>query len=403
MTTALLVGAGAAAPASAPAAAQDPLAQVLALPQASLLVEEAGRAVLARRADAPMVPASTMKLLTALAAIQRWGLDHRFQTEVYRAVDGRLWVKGYGDPFLVSEELEAIAVAVRAQGVERLSGVGADGTRFAPDLDIPGRSASDNPYDAPVTALAANFNTLHVQRTAAGVRSAEEQTPLTPLASGLARSLPPGRHRVNLRDPSLAPRYFAELLAAKLRAAGVAVGDDHRVGPVPEGAQLLLRHHNSRDLAAVIGATLEYSNNFAANALFLMLGDAGDGRPVTLRGAQERFGEWVAHTFAWRGFRVEDGAGLSRGNRLSARQLVDVLAALAPYRDLLPEQDARIRAKTGTLAGVSAYAGFVQRQGAWQPFALLINQPVPPGLRRQVAESLVRAADLSRLCGGVAC
>ena len=81
------------------AAAGNPVSQVLAMPKASLMLEEGGRALIARRPDAPMVPASTMKILTALAAIQRWGLDHRFHTDFFRSADGWLWVKGWGDPW----------------------------------------------------------------------------------------------------------------------------------------------------------------------------------------------------------------------------------------------------------------------------------------------------------------
>ncbi len=381
----------------------DPLATVLTLPQASLLVEERGRPVIARHADAPMVPASTMKLLTALAAIDRWGLEHRFETEFYRAPDGRLWVRGSGDPFIVSEDLDLIARELRSRGVDRVTGIGTDASRFAPGLEIPGRSASDNPYDAPPSALAVNFNTIAVVRTRDGVRSAEEQTPLTPLAAELARALPPGRQRVNLRDPAVAAGYFAEVLAAKLRATGVRVGEDHRDGALPQGAQRLYTHRSARDLATMIASMLEYSNNFVANGLFLSLADRGDGRPLTLAAAQEAMAGWVDRTFSWRGYRVEEGAGLSRGNRLSARQLLDVLRAFESYRDLLPEQDPRIRAKTGTLRGVSCYAGYVERAGRWEPFALLINQPVAYDLRRRVADALARAPDLSRVCRSPAC
>jgi len=54
------------------------------------------------------------------------------------------------------------------------------------------------------------------------------------------------------------------------------------------------------------------------------------------------------------------------------------------------ESNNDVRAKTGTLTGVSAYAGYVRRDGTWAPFALLINQPVDAGLRRRVASALVR-------------
>ena len=395
---------GCALPAASPGAVEPgPLAQVLGLREASLLVEEGGVAVIARQADQPRVPASTMKLLTALAAIERWGLEHRFETDLYRGDDGRLWVRGSGDPFLVSEDLDRLALEVKARGLDRVAGIGTDSTRYAAGLDIPGRSASDNPYDAPLSALAVNFNTLHVLRTRGGVQSAEEQTPLTALAAELGRELPPGKHRVNLRDGEAAARYFAELLAAKLRAAGVVVGEDHRDGALPRGARAFHRYRSGRDLGTLIASMLEYSNNFVANGLFLALGDRGDGRPLTLEAAQEAFAAWADRRFGWRGYRVEEGAGLSRGNRLSARQLVDVLRLFAPYRELLPAQDERIRAKTGTLRGISCYAGYVQRAGRWEPFALLINQPVAYELRRQVADSLARTPDLARVCPGASC
>jgi D-alanyl-D-alanine carboxypeptidase/D-alanyl-D-alanine-endopeptidase (penicillin-binding protein 4) len=111
----------------------------------------------------------------------------------------------------------------------------------------------------------------------------------------------------------------------------------------------------------------------------------------------------VDKTFGWRGFQIKDGAGLSRGNRLSARQLVDALNAFEPYMDLLPSQNARVRAKTGTLRGVSCYAGFVKRGSRWEPFSLLINQQVPYNFRLEVADALASAPDLKRLCPGASC
>ena len=375
----------AAAPADAASAA---LGRVLAMPEASLLLEEGGREVIARQPDRPMIPASTMKIVTALAAIQRWGLEHRFHTDFYRTADGWLWVKGQGDPYLVSEELDQVVAALRQLGLRAVAGIGVDDSRFAPDLEIAGRSSTNNPYDAPVTALAVNFNTINVVRTRDGVRSAEAQTPLTPLARQLAQSLGPGTHRINLRDRALAVRYAGELLGAKLAGAGIAVDGGVSNGRVPADAERILRHHGSRDLGAVVQSMLEYSNNFIANDLFLLLGDDGDGRPLSTPKAQRAAGAWVEATFRWRDYRIEDGAGLSPGNRLSARQLLDAVKAFSPHRDLLPRQNGRVRAKTGTLTGVSSYAGFVQRNGGWAPFSLLINQSAPYALRLEVADAL---------------
>ena len=368
------------------------------------MVEERGQAVIARHADRAMVPASTMKILTALAAIQRWGLGHRFHTTFHLGSDNRLWVKGYGDPYLVSEEMDRIARALKAKGINKVAGIGTDDSYFDPAVKISGRSSSNNPYDAPVTALAANFNTINVVNRGGSVRSAEAQTPLTPMARQLGKQLGAGEHRVNLKKRDKALRYFGELLGAKLEQAGIEVQDGSpRNARVPSGAKKVYRHENSRDLRAVVTAMLKYSNNFIANGLFLKLADRGDGRQVGISGAQRAFAAWVDKTFGWRNYRVKDGAGLSRGNRLSARQLVEAVNKFEPYMDLLPQQNARVRAKTGTLRGVSCYAGFVKRNRGWEPFSLLINQQVPYNLRLQVADALATTPDLSRLCPGGRC
>jgi D-alanyl-D-alanine carboxypeptidase/D-alanyl-D-alanine-endopeptidase (penicillin-binding protein 4) len=339
-----------------------------------------------------MVPASTMKVLTALAALETWGRGHRFETDFYLDDSGWLWVKGLADPYLVSEELSRIAQGLKSKGVREVKGIGLDDSFFAPDVEIAGRSSSDNPYDAPVTALAANFNTVSVVRSGSTVSSAEPQTPLTATARRLGSEGSAGKKRVNLQQRSLAVGYFGEILAAKLRDAGIRVGEDQRNAPVPRGAKRVYRHQNSRTLAEVLAPTLEYSNNFVANALFLHLASPDGKGQVSMAAAQRAMTEFARRRFGWRDFTVQDGAGLSRGNRLSARQLVEVMEAFAPYRDLMPAQDGNsaVRAKTGTLRGVSCYAGYVRRGGSWEPFALMINEPVDYNLRLRVASALVR-------------
>ncbi|HSO80782.1 MAG TPA: D-alanyl-D-alanine carboxypeptidase, partial [Chromatiaceae bacterium] len=205
-------------------AAGDAITQVLALKDASLILEVDGKVRIAHLADQPMIPASTMKVVTALAAIQRWGLDHRFHTDV-STLDGWLWVTG-GDPYLVSEELDRLVAGLKSQGLRSVAGIGLDDGLFASGLKIDGRSSTDNPYDAPVTALAVNFNTLALTKQTGKLASGESQTPLTPLGREIAGGLGPGKHRVNLKDRQTALRYAGEVLAAKLEAAGIAVKGD---------------------------------------------------------------------------------------------------------------------------------------------------------------------------------
>ncbi|MGD8557042.1 MAG: D-alanyl-D-alanine carboxypeptidase, partial [Chromatiales bacterium] len=168
--------------AASPAMAKqkDPLLTLKELPNASLLFEENGKEVLSKRADQPMVPASTIKLVTALAAIDKLGLDYRFTTDFHLDDKKQLWVIGSGDPFMVSEELELVAAALKERGLTAVNGIVLDGSRYGEDIFVDGRTDTDNPYDAPLSALAANFNTVAFQRKKGkGLLQAEKQTPLT--------------------------------------------------------------------------------------------------------------------------------------------------------------------------------------------------------------------------------
>lgn len=373
-------------------AATDPLAQVQTMTQTSLLVQEKGRDLIDYHADEPRIPASTMKLLTAYAALETWGRDYRFQTDFLRDDSGWLWVKGYADPFLVSEELDRVVTALQSKGLTSVSGIGLDDSFFGPDVEIAGRSSSDNPYDAPVTALAANFNTLNLVRKGDQISSAEPQTQLTATGRRFGLAGAAGVQRVNLKERTTAVTYFGELLTAKLAAVGIRVSGQLKLAPIPRGAKPFYRHTDSRTLVEMVRPMLKFSSNFIANALFLRLAEPTGARPVSMAAARRKMTDFARQRFGWSDFAIADGAGLARGNRLSARQLVALLDAFAPYRDLLPEQDGNpsVRAKTGTLTGVSCYAGYVRRNGAWAPFALMINQPVDHDLRRRVATRLAR-------------
>jgi D-alanyl-D-alanine carboxypeptidase/D-alanyl-D-alanine-endopeptidase (penicillin-binding protein 4) len=368
----------------------------MALADASLVVSDGGKLLIADQPDRLLVPASTMKLVIALAAIERWGLQHRFETGFFISADNRLWVQGGGDPYLVSEELDRVVSGLRAAGLRSVNGIGLDAELFGSEVVIPGRSASNNPYDAPVTSLAVNFNTVSLSVSGGQVRSAEAQTPLTPTARRIGRGLGDGQHRVNLVNGANAIQHFGEVLQAKLEAGGISVTGPITRGSVPPSARLVYSHRNSRMLAEVVKNMLEYSTNFVANDLFLLLG-AKDGR-TSMASAQQALERWARQTLGWRDARIEDGAGLSRGNRVSGRQMLALLERLRPHLDLLPQQDndPAVRAKTGTLRGVSTYAGFVQRGRDWLPFSLMINQPVAYGFRLQVASALASSSVVAR-------
>ena len=366
-----------------------------------LYLDESGKVINEKRARDLFVPASTTKLVTAYLALNHWGEDHRFKTDFFldeSTANPALWIKGYGDPFLVSEELVIIARTIGARlkerGIYKLGGIHLDTTYFARNIKLPGTARSNNPYDAHPSALAANFNTVFARRKNGVIVSAEEQTPITTTARFIYTTMQGHSDRVNTGpDHKIAERYFAELLAEFLRREGLEVGDEISWGKVPSTLPLSYRHLNSRNLAQVIKPMMKYSTNFIANQLILKLAAEYHGAPASSDKVTLTLKEQLSAEFGWKSFFLEDGAGLSRTNKLSPEQLVDILERFRPWKYLLPEIEPGIYAKSGSLIGISALAGYIRKKEEWRPFAAIINQKTPYRFRNKLAVELSEQTD----------
>ena len=89
-----------------------------------LVLDEKGNELVAQNADKPFVPASVAKIVTAWLAMEVLGGDYRFQTRFYLDSKRVLYVRGGGDPFLISEELARLAPRlVAAAGKRPLAGI----------------------------------------------------------------------------------------------------------------------------------------------------------------------------------------------------------------------------------------------------------------------------------------
>jgi len=177
-----------------------------------LVIDNEGNEKRSRNADTKYVPASTVKVLTALVALETWGEDYRFTTEFYIDTnDNRLWIVGKGDPYLVSEEIDLIIEKIKQTYIGTISGIGIDSTYFSEPIVIDGQSSTSNPYDAPVGALAANFNTIKIKIRNKKIYAGEKQTPLTPLAKKMGWRLGTGTHRLNLGSATKGPRLCMKI------------------------------------------------------------------------------------------------------------------------------------------------------------------------------------------------
>lgn len=358
-----------------------------------LLVDIDGKTVISSQAESAFIPASTTKLVTAWLALNHWGEDHHFTTNFY--LDGAtntLWVKGSGDPFLVSEELVIMASNLKQLGLQNIDAIGLDNSLFQEDLMVPGSTTTTNPYDAVPTAIAANFNTIAIKKVAGKIVSAEAQTPLTAFAKDLAnrQQLSKRTLRINTGASSHnAERHFAELLATFLRQQGMTVGEHVLWGKVPQQI-VYYSHSNSKSLAEIIEPMMEYSTNFIASQLVLMLSADHYQRPANFADVEDYMEEILQEKFNWQVLSLKEGAGLSRQNKLSPKQLVQLLEAFRPWKHLLPEVAPGIYAKSGTLNKVSTLAGYaLDSKQQWNAFALMMQQSVSHWRRNQIASEIM--------------
>lgn len=352
------------------------------------------RQLLKWQPDLPLVPASLSKLATSYLAIQKWGLSHRFHTDFYH-VGNTLWVRGYGDPMLTSEELDRLAARLKPQLCGAINNIKVDASWFAIEA-APGRTSVSDPYNAPLSAVSANFNTVYLQKLSGKVLSAEAQTPITPLARSLSSRMRLNKERINLETSNNAQRYFAELLAAKL---GLGELDIEINQSFAGDVKPLYRHSNQNLLDKVLAGALLYSNNFIANQVFLNLAEQPGRSQTNFMAAQQWAETALKSHFEWASFSIEEGAGLSRKNRLSARQIDDVLRALEPNMALLEkvkhaDRNVIVHAKTGTLDGVRSYAGFIEFKNT-QPrvqyrFVFMFNRKVPYRFRETTLDTLIK-------------
>lgn len=329
------------------------------------------------------IPASTLKILTSLAALELLGPDYRFATHFFLDGQQNLYIKGYGDPLLTPASLLDISRKLADRGIRRLRSIRLDDSAFELRDETASDENSAHSYDAPNGALAVNFNALPVLIADNGaVSSGEPETPLLPLMQEVGSRLAPGFHRLNIAmlpgaaGKSHALRYVAELFSAQLQQAGIIVQGHWKKETTPPNLQPILIHQSSASLSEIIGECLKYSNNFIANQLYLACGMKTSGLPATWKKSRQALSTFSATTFSLSPDQMVmvEGSGLSRQNRISPATLIEILNRFKPFASLLSRRNA-IAVKSGTLQGVYCYAGYFEKGQALVPFAVLLNQP----------------------------
>jgi serine-type D-Ala-D-Ala carboxypeptidase/endopeptidase (penicillin-binding protein 4) len=336
-----------------------------------LVVDSDGTILAQQHPGDQFIPASTLKIVTALAAIHYLGPSYRFKTLFYLTPGGDLLVKGYGDPFLISEYWQDIARHI-SKSVHSFRDLLLDDSFFSPAIKIPGQGRSKNPYDAPPCAVCANFNTVFFARDARGrIVSAEPQTPMIPFAREKIRKLGEKKGRFAFsHDRRQALLYAGELFSFFLKKNGVLRKGSIRSAVLHTQDRLIYTHASPLTLREVIREMFKFSNNFVANQLLLAAGATTYGGQATLQKGLDAFLAYVRKELGLRSLEMVEGSGISRRNHISPRDMLTVLRRFSAYRDLLP-RNGSFHYKTGTLRGIRTRAGYYEKGNGKTGFIVL--------------------------------
>ena len=411
------------------------------------IVDADARPLFVRRENRPYAPASTFKVLAAVSALQTFGPNYRFTTDI-RSLDrpgdgtisGDVWLVGSGDPTLTSDDLCAGVSAVYRSGARRIDGaLVADASAFAGPEVNPAWETDDLQYDyaAGTSALSVDQGTVefHLVPTSAGVPARIETRPpgdavhvsgsvITSYSTELSIEraananaftfsghVAVGAEQSFWRPVANMPLYAGRVVRAMLAQRGITVRDGVRTGVAPLGGHVLWQHR-SQPLSAIVREMLFVSNNHFAEQLLRAVGaESGTGT--------ERSGGAVERSLMTRdgvpqgGLRIVDGSGLAPSDRIAPISLATFLARTAAqpigsalfaalprvgmegtvrYRSVT-EALGRARAKSGHIENVNALVGYVDthRHGR-VAFAFLVNDPNADA--GSVDEGINRALDV---------
>ncbi len=371
-----------------------------------MLCSDDGTVLFSQNAKKSYIPASIMKILTSLAALHYLGDEYRFQTRFYLNSDNNnnsgndgnkntiLKIKGYGDPLLTSETLDKLchelALILKSLDAVQIKGIVLDHSFFNPDIKIDGTGSSNNPYDAFTGALCANFNSVFFKyaKTEKRYITAESQTPLLPFVikriKASASKMKYGRVILSKEESKL---YAGMLIQYFLSKEGITITGDVKTGNVQQKDTHIYTYKSQYDIKEIIQKLLQYSNNFTANQLFLTSGAARFYSPATVEKGAKALTGYASEILGLENFKVIEGSGLSRQNRISPADMIRVLEKFKGNHELmLSEKNERFMVplehrgeykefyKTGTLYGVRTRCGYFKTPRGLYPFVIMINR-----------------------------
>ena len=354
-----------------------------------VVVNDGATRIVGTRPEVPLTPASNLKILTAFTALKTFGPDATFATKFLGdselsggVITGNLYMVGGGDPIIDTENyqrtqkhgvsahtsLESIADSLVDLGLASITGsIIGDETRYDTERAIP------------------TWPSRYVSQNQVG--------PLSALSVNDSRSYPPSGAISGVIRPASEPAtYAAQALTQLLRERGVTIGGEASSASAPAGLQEILEAP-SLPVSGLVQEMLTFSDNNTAELLLKELGRSDDQPGTTAAGlthVSETIAEAAPDELAPT---LIDGSGLDTSNRATCSLLEEVLRRDGPdgplaqglaiadgevgtLEDRYTSSPAagRVRAKTGTLNGVTALSGWVETtKGTDLSFSIIMN------------------------------
>jgi serine-type D-Ala-D-Ala carboxypeptidase/endopeptidase (penicillin-binding protein 4) len=429
-----------------------------------ILVQDlnSGATPYAHNPDQLMLPASNAKLLTTAAALAVLTPQFRQQTPFFATGQPpnleTLRVEGHGDPSLKETQLAQIAAQLQARGVKSIGTLVADDSFFTGSLTEPSWTWEDlqGGDGLPINSLMLNGNVFSMRLTPQGLGQPVRSQWLSP---GIPKEVVVVNQTMTVgasAPESIETTWQGNQLVVKAQLRTGSAPETIDIPVTNPGMNFLERLRSILgdrqiqvqqvsltttpiaqrqtlppiasiafpSLGILLSEVNQNSNNFYAESLLRQLGKTGMNSPEVFTAQQ---GLMVLGQSLTRlgvnatGYKLIDGSGLSRKNLASPRAIVQTLAGVdrSPYRKLfrasLPVAglrgtlrrrfigttvQGRLWAKTGTLKGVAALSGYLDRSGQSPlTFSILVNQsPQPTGVLQRAVDQMVLAIAQLKPC-----
>lgn len=399
-----------------------------------------GNSIFSLNDKMPMMPASTLKVVTSSAAVDTLGKDFKFTTKLYKSVNNDLYFKLSGDPFLTYNDLLELLEDAKLKNIISPKNIYTDASVFDNVEWGEGWQWDDdlNPLMPKFSAYNLDGNLLKIEVTP-GVNNTPATITVKPFypitfMNLVNTDLSSGENKVILsRNNSIAPNvisangtisktqilqipvnnpkmYFSIRLTDAIREKKLDYFKSVNSAVLPE-KNVYLVGEITHELLAILSSILKYSNNMSAETLFKIAGAKWSKEQGNIENSLSMMNNYLEKiNIDSQDIKIVDGSGVSKNNIVTADFMTKFLvykSSLEDFEDfkaMLPAPGEgtlknrmlyfkdNLNAKTGTLSGTSAIVGYIKsRKGKIYAFGIMINDAKTSAAdKKNIEEQILR-------------